>query len=105
LNQRQKINRQYGGVGILDAILRALSGMGKDLNQLWPKDLAPVDEFHVRGREATVELAHLAGLGPGIRVLDVGCGLGGSVKYLADEHHCRATGIDLTREYVETARA
>jgi SAM-dependent methyltransferase len=105
LHQRQEIDRHYGVGGILDAILNTLSGMGKDLNQLRPKDLAPVDEFHVRGREATVELAHLAGLSPGSRVLDVGCGLGGSVRYLADEHQCRATGIDLTREYVETARA
>jgi SAM-dependent methyltransferase len=91
--------------GVLDAILHTLLGMGKDLNHLRPRDLAPVDEFHVRGREATVELALLAGLGPGSRVLDVGCGLGGSVRYLADEHQCRGTGIDLTREYVEVARA
>ena len=105
LDARQNIDRQYRVAGLLDSILRTLSGMGKDLNQLRPKDLAPVDEFHVRGREATVELAHLAGLWPGGRVLDVGCGVGGSVRYLADEHQCRATGIDLTREYVETARA
>ena len=105
LDARQKIDQQYRVAGLLDSILRTLSGMGKDLNQLRPEDLAPVDEFHVRGREATVELAHLAGLGPGSRVLDVGCGLGGSVRYLADEHQCQATGIDLIREYVETARA
>ena len=105
LEPRQKINGHYGVGGVLDSILHTLSGMGKDLNQLRPKDLAPVDEFHVRGREATVELAHFAGLKPGSRVLDVGCGLGGSVRYLADEHQCRATGIDLTREYVETAQA
>jgi ubiquinone/menaquinone biosynthesis C-methylase UbiE len=105
LNPWQKIDDHYGVGGLLKAILRTLAAMGKDLNQLRPKDLAPVVEFHVRGREATVELAHLAGLWPGSRVLDVGCGLGGSVRYLADEHQCRATGIDLTREYVETARS
>jgi len=104
LNPRQKIDRHYGVGGVLDAILHTLSEMGKDLTQLRPKDLAPVDEFHVRGREATVELAHFAGLRPGSRVLDVGCGLGGSVRCLADEYQCRATGIDLTKEYVETAR-
>jgi ubiquinone/menaquinone biosynthesis C-methylase UbiE len=90
--------------GVLDSILHTLTGMGKNLNHLRPEDLGPVDEFHVRGREATVELANLAGLRPGSRVLDIGCGLGGSVRYLADEHQCRATGLDLTREYVETAR-
>ena len=105
LDPRQNIERHYGTGGVLDSILHALAAMGKDLNQLRPKDLAPVDEFHVRGREATVELANLAGLRPGSRVLDVGCGLGGSVRYLADEHQCRATGLDMTREYVATARA
>ena len=102
---RQKIDRQYGVGGLLASILHTLSGMGKDLNQLRPKDLAPVDEFHVRGREATVELANLAGLKPGRRVLDIGCGLGGSVRYLAEERQCQATGLDLTREYVEAAQA
>jgi ubiquinone/menaquinone biosynthesis C-methylase UbiE len=105
LNPRQKIGDHYGVGGLLDAILRALAAMGQDLSRLRPKDLAPVDEFHVRGREATVELANLVALGLGSRVLDAGCGLGGSVRYLADEHQCRATGIDLTREYVQTARA
>jgi len=64
-----------------------------------------VDEFHVRGREATVELARRAALGPGTRVLDVGCGLGGSARYLAAEHECQVTGIDLTQEYVDVANA
>lgn len=101
---QNEINRHYGMGGLLDSILHALAAMGKDLNQLRPKDLAPVDEFHIRGREATVELADLAGLKPGSRVLDVGCGLGGSVRYLAEERQCQATGLDFTKEYVRTAK-
>lgn len=73
--------------------------------RLAPADLAPVDEFHIRGREATVELARRASLSPGLRVLDVGCGLGGSARYLAAEHQCQVTGIDLTQEYVNVANA
>jgi cyclopropane fatty-acyl-phospholipid synthase-like methyltransferase len=42
------------------------------------KTLAPVDEFHVRGRKATLELARAVALTPTDRVLDVGCGLGGA---------------------------
>ncbi len=101
----EKIVRHYGVGGIHDSILRALAAMGKDLDHLKPEDLAPVDSFHIGGREATVELAHLADLRPGCRVLDVGCGLGGGVRYLADERRCQATGIDATREYVKTAKA
>jgi len=96
---------QYARGDILESILQALKSQGKDLTKLTAVDLAPVDEFHIRGREATIELADLAALRPGLRVLDVGSGLGGSVRYLAAEHGCRAAGIDLTEEYVQAATA
>jgi MPBQ/MSBQ methyltransferase len=99
------VEQHYGRGRILDSIIAALRQTGKDLDRLKPEDLAPVDEFHVRGREATVELARRAALGPGTRVLDVGCGLGGSARYLAAEHECQVTGIDLTQEYVDVANA
>jgi ubiquinone/menaquinone biosynthesis C-methylase UbiE len=98
-----QIEAHYGRGRILDSILDALRATGKDLDRLAPADLAPVDEFHIRGREATVELARLADLGPGLRVLDVGCGLGGSARYIASEHGCHVTGVDLTQEYVDVA--
>jgi MPBQ/MSBQ methyltransferase len=99
------VEQHYGRGRILDSIVAALRRTGKDLDRLRPDDLAPVDEFHVRGREATVELARRAALGPGTRVLDIGCGLGGSARYLAAEHACQVTGVDLTQEYVEVANA
>jgi ubiquinone/menaquinone biosynthesis C-methylase UbiE len=102
---REHVEQHYGRGRILDSINAALREAGKDLNQLKPDDLAPVDEFHVRGREATVELARRAALKPGAHVLDVGCGLGGSARYLAAEHQCQVTGIDLTQEYVDVANA
>ena len=80
---------------ILDALRRA----GLDPDQLSPDDLAPVDEFHVRGREATEELATLVGLVAGQRVLDVGSGLGGTARHLAARHGVEVTGVDLTAEY------
>jgi ubiquinone/menaquinone biosynthesis C-methylase UbiE len=100
-----RVERHYAREGILDSILSALRQMGKDVTSLTPADLAPVDAFHIRGRAATVELAQRAALTPGLRVLDVGCGLGGTARYLAAEHGCRVTGVDLTKEYVDVARA
>ena len=57
MDNKRSIEKHYGRGGIRDAILNALSRAGKDLTRLSPIDLAPVDEFHVRGRDATVELA------------------------------------------------
>lgn len=93
---------QVGTIG--ERILDALERSGKDCERLTPLDLAAVDEFHIRGREATEELARVAELDPSTRVLDVGCGLGGSCRYLATAYGCTTTGVDLTPEYIETAR-
>jgi ubiquinone/menaquinone biosynthesis C-methylase UbiE len=100
----RSVEAHYGRGAVLDNILHALTTAGKNLAHLAPSDLAAVDEFHVRGREATTELAERAEFRPGERVLDVGCGLGGSVRYLAVEHGVRAIGVDLTKEYVDAAR-
>jgi len=98
-----EIDRHYGKGGILDAILNVLpDALGGDRTPE-PADLAPVDEFHNRGRAATVELAALAGFDRAEEIIDIGCGLGGSARYLASEHGCRVSGIDATREYVDTA--
>lgn len=97
------VANHYGQSGLGPAILEALAADGKDVEQLTVADLAPVDEFHVRGREATLELAELADLSPEHHVLDIGSGIGGSARHLAHAHGCSVTGIDLTPEYCEVA--
>ena len=90
--------------GIADKILGKLAGLGKPLDALTLDDLAPYDHFHGGAKEATDRLASLAGLKPGMKVLDVGGGLGGPARTLAVEHGCVVTSIDLTESYVEAAR-
>lgn len=103
--RERRVEQHYGRGGLLGRILDALRAAGKDLESLTPADLAPVDEFHLRGREATLELVQDARPRAGERVLDLGCGLGGSARHLAHEHGCRVSGVDLTAEYVAVARA
>ena len=54
------INEHYGVSGILNSILDGLESSGKDLHRLELNDLAPIDEFHTRGKESTIEIANLA---------------------------------------------
>lgn len=99
----EAVQTHYGRPDVGGVILAALEKAGKGLDQLTPEDLAPVDEFHIRGRAATLELARAAGLDANKHVLDVGSGIGGTSRCLAMEFGCRVTGIDLTAEYCRTA--
>lgn len=102
---REHIERHYTHGDVVQAIQNALREAGKDPANLAPSDLAAVDEFHVRGREASLELAQELPLNETVRVLDVGCGLGGSSRTLAGTHGCKVIGIDLTEAYVRGASA
>jgi SAM-dependent methyltransferase len=99
----QRVAQHYTKVALTDQILGALKAAGKDLERLTTLDLSPVDEFHTGGREATAAIAAQLGVLPGMRVLDIGSGIGGAARFVAEQHDCHVTGIDLTEEYVRTA--
>jgi ubiquinone/menaquinone biosynthesis C-methylase UbiE len=101
----QAVARHYAHGSLEQTILEALAATGKDVDRLTPKDLAPVDEFHVGGRQATIAFAAEFGLRPGMRLLDIGCGLGGAARFFAGEHDCSVSGIDLSAEYADVANA
>ncbi len=88
---------------LADAIADSLRGAGKDLHDLKTTDLATVDEFHIRGRKATIELAEQMMLTKDVRVLDIGSGLGGAARTLAEEYGCHVTGVDLTQAFCDAA--
>lgn len=84
-------------------IRAALAAAGRPLDALTTRDLAPVDEFHVRGRQATIELAGKLGVGPASRVLDIGSGLGGPARAVAETYGSTVVGIDLSAAYCQAA--
>jgi ubiquinone/menaquinone biosynthesis C-methylase UbiE len=99
----QSVAQHYTHGSLEQAIFNALAASGKDLDRLTCADLAPVDEFHIGGRQATADFAAELGIRPGLHLLDIGSGLGGASRYFALERGCRVTGIDLTEEYVRAA--
>lgn len=100
---RTTVNATYGSTNLAVRLLEDLHQSGRDLDKLCTDDLRPFDELHVMGREATLELGQLAGLTQGMRVLDLGSGLGGPARTLAQGFGCHVTGIDLSREFVTAA--
>lgn len=97
---------QYYTRGKLEeAIVQAITRSGKDVNSLGFADLAAMDEFHVGGLDATKAVAARMELQPGLRLLDVGSGIGGPARYFAAEHNCSVAGIDLTEEFVQVANS
>lgn len=99
------IQEHYSRGGLTDRILAALKESGLDDASLTYANLTALDQFHTRGRDATLDLAKLCGVRANMQVLDVGCGIGGPARLLTAELKCHVTGIDLTEEFCETADA
>jgi SAM-dependent methyltransferase len=104
MSVEREVEDHYAHGSLIATIETALQASGIDGDALTAADLAPVDEFHIGGRPATADLANQLKLSPSDRVLDIGSGLGGAARFLADEVGCTVTGIDLTADFVETAR-
>jgi ubiquinone/menaquinone biosynthesis C-methylase UbiE len=101
----QMVSDHYGFGTVRQTVLGALEAPGLRHDALRPDDLAPFDEFHTRGRRATEELVAAMELRPSMHVLDVGSGVGGPARHVADSIGCRVTGLDLVDEYVDLAGA
>ncbi|MBD95091.1 MAG: SAM-dependent methyltransferase [Acidobacteria bacterium] len=98
------VSAHYTSGELLAAIRDGVARLGKTPATVTVDDLAPVDEFHVGGRQASEHILGQLGLTQGQHVLDVGCGLGGSARFAAIRYGCHVTGLDLTEEFVTTGQ-
>lgn len=103
MDVRDLVRGYYGADdGLTATILGALASAGIDVDDLEHSDLALVDHLHAGGAPATRHLLERLAAGPGQRVLDVGCGVGGPSR-MAALSGATVTGVDLTPEFVEAA--
>ena len=104
MNYEEAINAQYGKLDLGKKILAILDSDDLDIAGFSKDILAPIEELHLHGRIATMELAKGVGLNENMRVLDVGCGIRGPARALASEFGCHITGLDLSKEYCTAAK-
>ncbi len=98
----QDVTNHYTHGDLATAIRSGIVSLSKKVESITVDDLAPVDEFHIGGRQASEDFLSQLDLSPEKQVLDVGCGLGGAARFVASRYGSRVTGIDLTPEYIET---
>lgn len=100
MSLEQNVSKHYTRGDLQQTITKALPGGAGDAAAL-----AGIEEFHIGGREATADLIAQLPLRPEMHVLDIGAGIGGTARYIAQTFGCRVTGVDLTEEYVAVANA
>ncbi len=105
MSNDRAVSEHYLHGDLLKAIQAAIPRLGKTLDSITIEDLAPVDEFHIGGRQATEHFVGQLNISEQDHILDVGCGLGGASRYVANRYNNHVTGIDLTEEYIETGNA
>jgi SAM-dependent methyltransferase len=99
------VSEHYAHGNLIAAIHEGVIALGKTTSTVTIDDLAPMDEFHIGGRTATVELVGQLNLSAADNVLDIGCGLGGAARFVAEQYQCHVTGVDLTRDYIQAGEA
>ncbi len=104
MNTAPDISGHYSSGKLLERLRTALRDDGADPDHPTLTAMAPYDQFHGRGLEATEELADSLAISTDDHILDVGSGIGGPARYFADRFGCQVTGIDLTQEFCDAAR-
>ncbi len=102
MDVRDLVTTHYGAGNLPETILHALAEHGVDTDRLGPADLFALDQLHAGGAPSTQHLLDRLDVGPGTRLLDVGCGIGGASR-MAAMAGAEVIGVDLTPEFVDTA--
>jgi ubiquinone/menaquinone biosynthesis C-methylase UbiE len=104
VSYNKDVSEHYAHGELLGAIQASVTKLGKTIDTITIQDLAAVDEFHIGGRFATDNLLDQLNFSEQDHILDVGCGLGGVSRFVANKYNNCVTGIDLTQEYIDVGK-
>jgi cyclopropane fatty-acyl-phospholipid synthase-like methyltransferase len=82
----------------LQRVRNALAPLLSRPGPLTTADLEPYDDLHYLGHRALDHAVEQLGLLPGAEVVDIGAGLGGPARYLAERYDCHLTAVELQPE-------
>jgi len=103
MTDAQSISDHWGTGDVYARIMNAMRAASILPETVTVEQMAAVDHFHARGFPATVELANALPIQADHHIVDIGCGIGGPARYMAQRFGCRVSGIDITEPFVEAA--
>lgn len=103
MTKTQSVSDHWATGDVFGRILEAIKAAGLSPDAVTVEQLAPVDHLHARGFPATKELADALPVKAGDRLVDIGCGVGGPARYMAQRFGCEVDGVDITPAFVEAA--
>jgi cyclopropane fatty-acyl-phospholipid synthase-like methyltransferase len=89
----------------LDRVTNELIAAGCDPNgPLSVADLSPFDNLHYHGTDAVAHAIEALGITDEYRIAEVGSGLGGPARFLAEQSGCHVTALELQSDLNEFAQ-
>lgn len=82
-----------------EQICQTLSNAEIDMQDITSDLLAPVDQLHTGGRKASIALLEKTSLPSGSSIVEIGAGLGGTARVLADKLNAHVTAVDITPSF------
>jgi ubiquinone/menaquinone biosynthesis C-methylase UbiE len=105
MNVEEKVSQYYTARRTLEELLEQVYATSADRNNPTVDDLAPYDDMHIGGRKAVFHLMEYLEPAGGDRILDVGSGIGGPSRLIAEKSGAHITGVDLTPSYQNISRS
>ena len=104
MTEKDAIADHWATGDVFGRMVAAMEADGIDPATVTVTQLGACDHFHALGFPATVRLADRLDIHPDQHIVDIGCGVGGPARYLAERFGCRVSGVDITAPFIDAAQ-